>query len=89
MQRSKECLCFVNTRLIKRFDIVITKYGKNDVSSKIKRVLGLPGETIWFTVGSEGTARTNSPLSPPLASQRNILEPIFSRRNFWLYSVVL
>ena len=42
---------------LKRFDIVITKYGKNDGSSKIKRVLGLPGETIWFTVGSEGNKK--------------------------------
>ena len=42
---------------LKRFDIVVTKYGKNDGSSKIKRVLGLPGETIWFTVGTEGNKK--------------------------------
>ena len=34
---------------IKRFDIVVTKYSNNDTNNKIKRVLGLPGETIYFT----------------------------------------
>lgn len=33
---------------LKRFDIVITKYYENDSSNKIKRVLGLPGETVEF-----------------------------------------
>lgn len=33
---------------IKRFDIVVTKYTKEDTSNKIKRVLGLPGDTIEF-----------------------------------------
>ena len=33
---------------IKRFDIVVTKYTKEDTSNKIKRVLGLPGETVEF-----------------------------------------
>ena len=33
---------------VKRFDIVVTKYSKGDTSNKIKRVLGLPGETIEF-----------------------------------------
>ena len=34
---------------LKRFDIVITKYVANaDDSSKIKRVIGLPGETVEF-----------------------------------------
>ena len=34
---------------LKRFDIVITKYLSNDTdSSKIKRVVGLPGETVEF-----------------------------------------
>ena len=33
---------------IKRFDIVVTKYSTNDTKNKIKRVLGLPGETIEF-----------------------------------------
>ena len=33
---------------IKRFDIVVTKYTKEDTSNKIKRVLGLPGERIEF-----------------------------------------
>ena len=33
---------------LKRFDIVITKYTKEDSSNKIKRVLGLPGETVEF-----------------------------------------
>ena len=42
---------------IKRFDIVVTKYSKTDNKNKIKRVLGLPGETIEFKVtgvGNEG-----------------------------------
>ena len=39
---------------IKRFDIIVTKYSKNDTSNKIKRVLGLPGETISFTVTGKG-----------------------------------
>ena len=33
---------------IKRFDIVVTKYTQQDTSNKIKRVLGLPGETVEF-----------------------------------------
>ena len=33
---------------IKRFDIVITKYSSLDDGNKIKRVIGLPGETIKF-----------------------------------------
>lgn len=33
---------------IKRFDIVITKYSSLDEGNKIKRVIGLPGETISF-----------------------------------------
>ena len=33
---------------IKRFDIVVTKYSKQDTSNKIKRVLGLPGEIVEF-----------------------------------------
>ena len=34
---------------LKRFDIVITKYVSNaDDSSKIKRIIGLPGETVQF-----------------------------------------
>ena len=33
---------------IKRFDIVVTKYTKEDTSNKIKRVIGLPGEIIEF-----------------------------------------
>ena len=39
---------------IKRFDIVVTKYTKNDTSNKIKRVLALPGETIRFEVTGIG-----------------------------------
>lgn len=34
---------------IKRFDIVVCKYPFDDNSDKIKRVIGLPGETIRFT----------------------------------------
>ena len=33
---------------IKRFDIIVTKYSKSDTKNKIKRVVGLPGETIYF-----------------------------------------
>ena len=33
---------------IKRFDVVVTKYTKEDSSNKIKRVLGLPGEVVEF-----------------------------------------
>ena len=33
---------------IKRFDIIVTKYSKKDTRNKIKRVVGLPGETIYF-----------------------------------------
>ena len=33
---------------IKRFDVVVTKYTKEDTSNKIKRVLGLPGEIVEF-----------------------------------------
>ena len=36
---------------IKRFDIVVCKYSENDSSDKIKRVVGLPGETIKFGHG--------------------------------------
>ena len=39
---------------IKRFDIIVTKYSKNDTNNKIKRVLGLPGETIHFTNSGQG-----------------------------------
>lgn len=37
---------------IKRFDIVVCKYSKDDASDKIKRVVGLPGETIKFGQGN-------------------------------------
>ena len=33
---------------LKRFDVVVTKYSKDDTSNKIKRILGLPGEVIEF-----------------------------------------
>ena len=33
---------------IKRFDIVVTKYKDGDTRNKIKRVIGLPGETVGF-----------------------------------------
>lgn len=33
---------------LKRFDVVVTKYSVHDTSNKIKRVLGLPGETVEF-----------------------------------------
>ena len=36
---------------IKRFDIVVCKYSDTDTSDKIKRVVGLPGETIKFGQG--------------------------------------
>ena len=36
---------------IKRFDIVVCKYKFGDESDKIKRVVGLPGETIKFGQG--------------------------------------
>lgn len=39
---------------IKRFDIVVTKYAATDTKNKIKRVLGLPGETIQFVVTGNG-----------------------------------
>lgn len=39
---------------IKRFDIIVTRYSKNDTNNKIKRVLALPGETIEFKVTGYG-----------------------------------
>lgn len=33
---------------LKRFDVVVCKYSETDSSDKIKRVVGLPGETIKF-----------------------------------------
>ena len=39
---------------IKRFDIVVTKYSTSDNKNKIKRVLGLPGETVEFKVTGYG-----------------------------------
>ena len=39
---------------IKRFDIVITKYSSLDEGNKIKRVIGLPGETIKFEIRGAG-----------------------------------
>ena len=44
---------------IKRFDIVITKYKKNDTSNKIKRVIGLPGETLEFLHTGTGKEHNN------------------------------
>ncbi len=38
---------------LKRFDIVVCKYGDDDESDKIKRVVALPGETIKFGQGAE------------------------------------
>ena len=35
---------------IKRFDIIVTKYSGSDNKNKIKRVIGLPGETVEFKV---------------------------------------
>ena len=40
---------------IKRFDIIVTKYSKSDTNNKIKRVLGLPGETVRFSVTGVGS----------------------------------
>ena len=39
---------------IKRFDIIVTKYSKSDTNNKIKRVLGMPGETVRFSVTGFG-----------------------------------
>ena len=39
---------------IKRFDIIVTKYSTSDTNNKIKRVLGLPGETVRFTNSGQG-----------------------------------
>ena len=39
---------------IKRFDIIVTKYKKSDTNNKIKRVLGLPGEKIYFVSTGKG-----------------------------------
>ena len=39
---------------IKRFDIVITKYSSLDEGNKIKRVVGLPGETVKFVITGVG-----------------------------------
>ena len=39
---------------IKRFDIVVTKYSSLDEGNKIKRVVGLPGETIRFVITGAG-----------------------------------
>ena len=39
---------------IKRFDVVVTKYSKTDNKNKIKRILGMPGETIQFKVTGYG-----------------------------------
>ena len=36
---------------IKRFDIIVCHYKEDDTSDKIKRVVGLPGETIKFGQG--------------------------------------
>jgi len=38
---------------IKRFDIVVTKYSKTDTKNKIKRIIGLPGETVHFATDTE------------------------------------
>ena len=38
---------------LKRFDIVVTKYTPQDTSNKIKRILGLPGETVEFKNGGD------------------------------------
>ena len=40
---------------IKRFDIIVTKYSGSD-NNKIKRVLGLPGETVEFKATGYGKA---------------------------------
>lgn len=44
---------------IKRFDIVVCRYSETDTSDKIKRVIGLPGETILFT-SLPGSAKNGS-----------------------------
>ena len=36
---------------VKRFDIIVTLYRKDDTSNKIKRVVGMPGERIRFDSG--------------------------------------
>ena len=38
---------------LKRFDIVVCQYDFDDETDKIKRIVGLPGETIKFGQGSE------------------------------------
>lgn len=39
---------------IKRFDIIVTKYPDSDDKNKIKRVIGLPGETVEFKATGYG-----------------------------------
>ena len=39
---------------IKRFDIIVTKYSGSDNKNKIKRVIGMPGETVEFKVTGYG-----------------------------------
>ncbi len=46
---------------IRRFDIIVTKYSKDDNSDKIKRVIALPGETFYFVSTSPNEA-TNGDL---------------------------
>jgi signal peptidase I len=53
---------------LKRFDIVVTKYSKEDTSNKIKRILGLPGEIIEFK--NNGDLYINDQLvEQPVASE--------------------
>ena len=53
---------------LKRFDIVVTKYTKEDTSNKIKRVLGLPGEIVEFK--NDGDLYINGELlEQPIASE--------------------
>jgi len=38
---------------LERFDVISTKYSDDDYSNKIKRIIGLPGETIFFSTETE------------------------------------
>lgn len=40
---------------IKRFDIVVTRYSETDAVDKIKRVVGVPGDTIKFVSSNDTT----------------------------------
>lgn len=67
---------------IKRFDIIVTKYASTDTKNKIKRVLGLPGETVEFVVTGNGNENNGNLLINGELVEQPISSEFITRANY-------